>query len=401
MNKDESLYAKLSTLTHGELSNLKLSRTELLNLLSETITEKNKLEGVLQSIDNGVFAVDWDGKLILFNRAAEEITGLKQTEVIGHYCEELLQIVDKKGNAKSADAPLAEAFASGKVLEIPLYYLRSKKRKKKIPASATYTSVKGLKNALVLGICVFKDLRKEEELERMKADFVSMAAHELRTPLTSIRGYLSILNEELIGVDNEYKEFIKRALISATRLDTLVKNILSVAKIERGTIPLNFREFSPKMIIEMIISDLKERIAEKKIGLSLEIADEVKVVFGDQEKIREVLTNFVDNAVSYTPSGGRIWVSVSNKGKMVEFRVTDTGIGLKAEDRNRLFKKFSRVQHKATPEVKGTGLGLYISKLIIAMHKGKIGVESKGVGKGSSFYFLLPMHNFRLSQHQL
>ena len=339
--EENSLFSKLSELNQEELSNLKLSRKELLGLLSETITEKNKLEGVLQSIDNGVFAVDWDGKIILFNSAAENITGLKEKDVIGKYCEELLQIVGEKGALKSADAPLAEAFSSGKVLEIPLYYLRSAKRRKKIPASATYTSVRGLKNALVLGICVFKDLRKEEELERMKSDFVSMAAHELRTPLTAIRGYLSILNEELNDIDSEYKEFIRRALISSMRLDTLVKNILSVAKIERGTLPLNFREFAPSAIIELIKADLKEKIDEKKLDVQVQIESDVKEIYGDQEKIREVLTNFIDNAASYTPQNGKIVVTVKNiDGKIVEFRVTDNGVGISTTDKNKLFKKF-------------------------------------------------------------
>lgn len=392
--KNHSLKSKinlslLSTFSSEQINDLNLSKAELLNLLSETITEKNKLEAILQNIDNGVFAVDWDGKIMLFNQAAQKITGLKQKDVIGRYCEEVLNLIDEKGKKTSADLPLAEALAEDKTINIPFCYLQAKRRK--IPASVSYNSIKGIKNDLVLGICVFKDLSKEKELDRMKSDFVTMAAHELRTPLTSIRGYLSILNEELTNIDPEYQEFIRRALVSSTRLDTLVKNILSVSKIERGTITLNFREFVPQEIVDFVVDDLKNKAAEKKISISVEIDKNISRLFADKEKIQEVLTNLVDNAISYTPENGKVSVTVKKIEKIVEFRISDSGIGISKEGKKRLFKKFSRVFNKAKVAEKGTGLGLYISKLIIQMHKGKIGVISKGLNKGSSFYFQLPI----------
>ena len=142
----------LSTLTQKEISRLKLTRPQLISFLSEAITERNKFQAVLQSIDNGVFAVDWDGKIMLFNKAAQKITGLKEKEVIDHYCEEVLNTVSDKGFTQSADIPLAEAFSLRKTIEIPFIYLKSSHRRK-IPVSLTYSSVKGLKDALVLGIC--------------------------------------------------------------------------------------------------------------------------------------------------------------------------------------------------------------------------------------------------------
>lgn len=380
----------ISKLSSSEIANLKLSRQELLSLLSETITEKNKFEAILQNIDNGVFAVDWDGKLILYNRAAERITGLAASDVIGRYCEEVLYVVDTKGNVQSADIPLAEALAHDKEVSIPFCYL--KVGRKKIASSITYNPIKGIKDDLVLGICVFKDLRKQEELERMKNDFVAMAAHELRTPLTSIRGYLSILDEELTDIDDEYKEFIKRAIVSSTQLDTLVKNILSVSKIERGKISLTFESFSVQEFLDGIIPNFDERLKAKKLTLKVKMADKIETICGDREKLQEVLINFVSNAISYTPDGGSIKLEVLKKNDMAEFRVTDTGIGLGPQERKRLFRKFSRIKNQSTSQIKGTGLGLYISKLIIDMHKGKIGVESKGLSKGSSFYFRVPIN---------
>lgn len=387
----KSLFDEISNLTPQEISKLEFSREELLELLSETITEKNKIEGVMQTIDNGVFAVDWDGKMILFNKAAEKITGLKKQEVIGQYCESFLHLVDEKKETTSADAPLAEAFASGKAMTYPLCYLKSVKRKNKIPCSATYTPVKGLKEALVLGICIFKDLRKEEELERMKSDFVSMAAHELRTPLTSIRGYLAILDEELTEVDDEYKEFISRALKSAGRLDILVRNLLSVAKIERGTLPLNWQKFSPSEMVELSLEDVKEKAEEKKIKINIDVDPDVEIIEGDKDKIREVFTNFVDNAVKYTPVKGKVSIKIEKTDGMVEFSIIDSGIGLSSSDQKKLFRKFSRVNKEVMSNVKGTGLGLYISKLIVQMHHGKIGVKSAGANKGSTFYFKIPI----------
>ena len=387
---DKPVLEKLSLLSPEEIAELKLSKRELLSLLSETLTEKNKVEGVLQSIDNGVFAVDWDGKIILFNRAAEEMTKLKKEEIIGQFCEQFLYLIDEKGNSQSADAPLADAFSTEKDIHIPLSYLKSVKQNGKIPVSVTYISVKGIKDALVLGICVFKDLRKQKELEKMKSDFVSMAAHELRTPLTSIRGYLSVLDEELTDIDEEYQEFIKRALTSAMRLDTLVKNMLSVAKIERGKIPLFFSDFPPNEDFEIILNNLKNKIDRKKIKITIEVDESIKTVYGDRDKIKEVLINFIENAVNYTPVNGKIDISVKKKNRMVEFRVTDSGIGLSRKDQKKLFQKFSQIKKPSMTDATGTGLGLYISKLIIKMHKGKIGVRSEGDGKGSSFFFLIP-----------
>ena len=389
MNKDKKTREKQKQ----SVSNSVLSKNDLVDKLSEAITEKNKLKAILQSIDNGVYAVDWDGNLILFNHAAEKITGLKSEEVIGKYCNEIMNIIDEEGNSICGSCPLARSFSTGKKVEISRCFLKPKR--KKLAVSAVYSPIRGFKNDLVLGIGVFKDLRKEEELKQMKADFVAMAAHELRTPLTSIKGHLSILDEELENIDDEYKEFISRSLESSIRLDTLVSNILSVSKIERGKIPVSFSKFSLKQIIELVVADLSEKIKKKEIKIKINLDSGVDLIMADKEKIQEVIINFINNAIAYTPKNGRITVITKKNNDMVDFRVTDNGLGIPKEFQKKLFKKFSRIRPETMSQVKGTGLGLYISKMIIQMHKGTIGAESKGAGKGSSFYFSIPIQSIK------
>jgi two-component system phosphate regulon sensor histidine kinase PhoR len=246
-------------------------------------------------------------------------------------------------------------------------------------------------NEIGLGaIITISDVSKERELEEMKIDFVSMAAHELRTPITSARGYLSLIQDECLDkLSPEQKSYIDKAFISSTQLASLVDNLLAVSRIERGAVNLQIVPANWSKIVKDCLNNFLPLAREKKIKLSVKIPEKLLQVLVDEFRISEVLSNLLANALAYTKAGGSVKVEIEVNNKEIVTHVLDTGIGIPAEALPRLFTKFFRVSGALEQGSKGTGLGLYISKAIVEMHRGKIWVESK-LGEGSTFSFSIP-----------
>lgn len=226
----------------------------------------------------------------------------------------------------------------------------------------------------------------------MKLDFISMASHELKTPLTSIIGYLSVFTQENQNkVPKEELELIKRSLISAQQLLTLIQNILNVNKIEDEKMSVTIEQTDYVKVLSKAIDDLKPQANQKNILLSLTLPQQpVPKVLADPVRIGEVLTNLLANAINYTNPGGKVEISLNLSPNEITTTVSDTGIGIPKEAIPHLFNKFFRVSNQTQQANKGTGLGLYISKSIVEKHHGKVWVESEP-GKGSQFSFTLPI----------
>lgn len=229
------------------------------------------------------------------------------------------------------------------------------------------------------------------EEDQLKSEFVSIASHELLTPTAAIEGYLSmILEEKMAKVDPKAEEYLWKVYSSAQRLSKLVKDLLSVSRIEAGRIKIEPKVFDLAEVVQQQIDQLVVRA--KEAGLKLEYkkpAKEIKV-FADPERVAQAVVNLVGNSIKYTKKGS-VTISIVDSAKFSEVQVTDTGIGIKEEDREHLFEKFHRVDSKETAGIIGTGLGLYITKSIIELMGGKIWVKST-VGKGSTFAFSIPKH---------
>jgi signal transduction histidine kinase len=226
--------------------------------------------------------------------------------------------------------------------------------------------------------------KKLEEIDALKDDFISMASHELRTPLTIIRGYAEDLSE-IKRMPKAAQEDINRIDIAARQLDNLVNDMLDVSRIEQErmkieTVPVASTDI--KNMIKDVVDGLLPNAEEKglKIITKHTLSETVNINV-DKDKFRQVITNIIGNAVKYTKKG-KVTVQVSEPGpKMVEFRVIDTGVGMSAEETQNLFKKFYRIKNEDTANVRGTGLGLWITKQIVELMGGTISVESiKGVG---------------------
>lgn len=208
--------------------------------------------------------------------------------------------------------------------------------------------------------------------------FTNMIAHELRAPLTAIRGYASLLEERV--VDSEQKQHASRVRESSERLLTIVNDLLDVARIQSGKLSVTVAPTNIAPILSKVIDELKVSASEKNITLEQSITGNDFVVKADENRLHQALTNLVSNAIKYTPSGS-ITLSLEEKLGLVELRVKDTGMGISSDDQKKLFAPFFRVSSDDVSKITGTGLGMWITKQLIELMGGKVGVESiKGVG---------------------
>jgi signal transduction histidine kinase len=236
-------------------------------------------------------------------------------------------------------------------------------------------------------------------IDSMKSEFVSVASHELRTPLAAIKNAVQLMLSGKTGEINENQEkFLSVAERNINRLTNILNDLLNLSRIESGKIELKFENIELKDIIELAASSLRPHADVKSIQIAVETPESLPEIYGDQEKIEQILTNLIGNAIKFTPSGGKILISVKppsydqtgGYGNMVAISVKDTGIGIPAEHLGAIFEKFHQVEGSLHRSVSGTGLGLAITKGLVEAHQGKILVQSD-VGKGSTFTFTLPV----------
>lgn len=236
--------------------------------------------------------------------------------------------------------------------------------------------------------------KKLIELDQTKSDFISIASHQLRTPLTVIKGYISMILEGSFGsLTDQENDSLKKVYQSNERLIQLVENLLDISRIESGRLEFNFKEGRLESVVDSVVDELKGNAGAK--GLKLEYKKPAKplpkIIF-DEQKIRQVIMNLIDNAIKYTKQGS-ISVEIGAQGKNINFCVADTGMGVSQSDMPNLFMKFSRGKGVSLVHTSGSGLGLYVGRMMIEAHKGKIWGESAGADKGAKFCFSLPIKN--------
>lgn len=244
--------------------------------------------------------------------------------------------------------------------------------------------------------------KANQELRRidsMKSEFVSVASHELRTPLAAIKNVVQLVLKGTAGKINENQaKFLSIAERNINRLTNILNDLLNLSRIESGKIELKFDNVGLKGIIELTASSLRPHADGKSIEIDLDINEQLPAVYGDPEKIEQILTNLIGNAIKFTPEGGRILIAAQpltqneeeDHGDRVVVSVNDTGIGIPSEHLDSIFEKFHQVEGSLQRSVSGTGLGLAITKGLVEAHQGKIWVESEA-GKGSRFTFTLPV----------
>jgi two-component system sensor histidine kinase VicK len=341
-----------------------------------------------QSLYDAVIGLDSNNCIIAFNRAAEKITGLRADQANRKHINEVLWLYSDQERNLFESYSNQEASIIEKLREKGMNMTNDRGEHLMISLTASPILFEDQKTGYIIA---FHDTTKEHELEEMKIDFVSMAAHELRTPLTAIRGYASMLEmQKATLLDIPGKEMLQRLVINSENLSNLIDNLLSVSRIERNIFSIEKKPTKIDTIIANVAETIKNQIETKKQHLTVKISDDLPEVMADPFRITQVILNLVANASNYTIEGGNICVEAVRSDTAIQVSVIDSGQGIPKEAMSKLFTKFFRVSGTLEQGAKGTGLGLYISKSIIEMHKGKIWVESE-VDKGSKFTFELPI----------
>lgn len=233
--------------------------------------------------------------------------------------------------------------------------------------------------------------KRLQDVDRMKDDFISMASHELRTPLTAIRGYADILKTSTNPKNTEETVALERIDISARSLDTLVQDILDVARIQEGRLKYNIQEINPRSVIAAVCETLQPMAAQKHLSLLVE-AHEGPRIRVDVDRLRQILMNIVGNAIKYTMKG-EVRIETRAEEKKYILRISDTGLGMNAEDQKHMFEKFYRSPGREVRSQQGTGLGLWITKQMVEAMGGTISVESIE-GVGSHFIISFPLASY-------
>ena len=232
-----------------------------------------------------------------------------------------------------------------------------------------------------------RDIASLEKLAQARSDFLGYVSHELRTPIFTIQGFLETLLNGAINDPKVNRTFLEKAFYHSSNLNTLLNDLIDISMIESGLMRLNFQDFNLFNFLDEVIEEMKQSEAKDNQNLTLSEFDKEINVNGDKEKLKQVMYNLLSNAIKYTPQGN-IDVIVQEKQRYVQIRVKDSGIGIPAEEIDRIFERFFRTERERTSTVPGTGLGLAIVKHILEAHSSTIDVKSK-LHFGSEFSFRL------------
>jgi len=262
---------------------------------------------------------------------------------------------------------------------------------------------KQLQNQVAELEIVNKDLQeRERELQltnkqlktanRLKSQFLATMSHELRTPLNSIIGFSELLEDETYGsLNSKQRKYVGNIVASSKHLLQLINDVLDLAKVESGTIEIHPEALVLPEAIASVKSVVEPLAIKKDISLSINIDNDVKQVWADPARFKQILYNLLSNAIKFTPSGGKVSIEAVHNNGAAEISVTDTGIGISQGDQQRIFSEFLQVEGSYARKYEGTGLGLALTKKLVELHGGKIWVQSTP-GKGSRFTFTIPEH---------
>jgi PAS domain S-box-containing protein len=348
-------------------------------LLYRQIEDRARAARVLDAVGDGVFLVDSRGVVGLWNPAAEVITGLRAEEVVGRTAVEAVP-------GWAAIAPRVPV-----VSEVDRAAIRAETVPLEIGDRELWLSVSGV--GFVDGtVYAFRDLTQDRVLEELKADFVSTVSHELRTPLAAVYGAAMTLTRRDFAVDESQREKLLGVIVhESERLATIVNDILWASRLDADSMRFSIQSCDAEALAKSVV-DAASVNRPAGIELVLRTQEELPRVAGDPDKIRQVLVNLLDNAVKYSPEGGRVEIELEAGSANVRFSVHDDGLGVPPTEQRRIFEKFYRLDPNLTRGVGGTGLGLYICRELVHRMNGRLWVVSpRANGKGSTFAFELPV----------
>src|SRR3972149_2335455 len=352
--------------------------------------DKERTEMVLSHIADGLIMVDDNGKILMMNEAAESIFGKRLLEKAGRPVTEGLG--EEHMVALSKD--LSSVMKDGMEKEIEVDGADETRHVLKSSTALVHN-----KAGKVVGmISVLSDITKQRELDRPKKDFVSHVTHELRTPLVAVKQAVTIVLDKTAGSINEQQErmleVVKRNI---ERLSKFINDILDVQKIEAGKVTIDREAIAIKEPVNDVVQRLTPWANSKEIALYASVPEDLPDAYADADRVIQILTNLVGNAVKFTPKGGKVTINVIPPGlkgeisQPLKLSVIDTGRGIAKDDIDRIFEKFEQAGGRGATDVRGGGLGVSIVKSLVGMHGGKIWVGGM-VGRGGRFTFTLPFY---------
>jgi len=369
---------------------------ELNELLEKKVSERTaelrmemeRLETVLTSMAEGILVTDRADRVILFNPAAQTLFDLVPHRVINQpvarVCElggvpVLADFIDRVKSDGTAGAGREEELeARGKKMRVNLSPLMDE--------TGTFAGV----------VVSIRDVTVEEEVDRMKTEFISTVSHELKTPLTSIKGSLQFIMGKGKWLNVTERELLAICLRNTDRLIRLINDILDISKIEAGRLEFEFKPQAMRDLVTYSIDEIRSFAMSRRIEVVNDVGETLPLVYGDHDRLVQVVTNLLSNAVKFSPEGGKVTVSAAKEGNYVAVSVADQGKAIQWSERDKLFKKFQQLDHAENGMRGGTGLGLAICKELVEKHHGKIFYRS-GVEEGNIFSFKIPVYE---EQHE-
>ena len=343
-----------------------------------------ELAAIVANAEDAIVGRSLDGIITSWNKGAERVYGWKAEEVLG---KPIIMIAPEELEGEMRK--ILERVRKDKPIE---HYETQRLRKdgKIIDVSLSVSAIRDEHGEIVGSSAVARDVTERKQLDRQKSEFIFIASHQLRTPLTAIKWFLEMLLAGDAGKLQETQEkFLKNAFESNERMIDLINDLLSVSRIESGTIELVPVPTNVSEMLKGVVEENMPLAAEKKVTLELFPAELPRVEI-DPKLVRQVFMNLISNAIKYTPSGGTVRVTAGQDGAFLTFSVKDTGIGIPPDEVPLLFTKFFRATNAAKSDAEGTGLGLYVVKRIVELSGGSLSFTT-ALGQGSSFTFTLPV----------
>ncbi len=337
--------------------------------------EQQRSEAILANVADGIVAIDRESKVVLWNPAAEQITGVRAEDALGRRTEEVLGLPLEAEDDVSGSRLVAIRRAGSDEAWLSL-------------SEAVMTDPAG---AVAGRIFAFRDISSERAVEQMKSDFVSTVSHELRTPLTSIYGFAeTLLRQDVLFGEAERETFLRYIASESERLTAIVDRLLSVAQLDTGAMRVDVGTTDIARIVAESVHAAEDALGENGHRFVVELEDDSLAAEADADKLGQVLSHLLDNAVRYSPAGGVVTVAARRRDDSVEIRVEDEGEGIPRVEQERIFRKFYRGEAASrTVGAGAAGLGLFLAEGLVTAMGGRIWVDSEE-GRGARFVFELP-----------
>jgi len=350
--------------------------------LAKLEAERTKLEGILTNLGDGVVVCDSDNRIVLVNRAAEDIMDVQAEAVLGKSLVALYP-----AEHREMLSHMLEHVRDPLLAEMPLHETKITLGHKVVRVNLSPVTSGGVHTGTAM---VIQDVTSEEETGRAKTEFISTVAHELKTPLTSLNGAIRLLMHRPGEMDPQARELMDIAGNNIHRLVRLVEDMMDIARIEAGRMSLRLEPVSLYECAVDAVKEMQHVAADKSVSLMVRLVGAPPKAQADPDRIEQVMTNLLSNAIRFSPPNGEVIVSVRHIHGHVRVSVQDFGAGVPRKDLKRVFDKFYQVGGPASRKDGGTGLGLAISKAIVEQHGGKIYARS-AAGHGSAFVFTVPI----------